>query len=208
MPFDDGSNDSAYLGVTSTSNASSSERSTVKRITPVILATIAGLGVLATFKTSPATPSKPLTFSRAAARTPATGAAPPRDATTDPTTAAPATVPATRPPTRSSTADPTTAPPTTAPPRQQTFTGDDVPNQYGDVQVQIVVQGRQLVDVQPLQLPSSHQRSYEISQEAAPVLRQEALQAQSAQIDLLSGATFTSESYAQSLQSALDRAGI
>ena len=57
-------------------------------------------------------------------------------------------------------------------------------------------------------MPSSHQRSQEISQQAAPLLRQEALQAQSAQIDLLSGATFTSESYAESLQSALDHAGI
>ena len=51
-----------------------------------------------------------------------------------------------------------------------------------------------------------HQRSPEISQQAEPILRQEALQAQSAQIDLVSGATFTSESYAQSLQAALDQA--
>jgi uncharacterized protein with FMN-binding domain len=178
----------------------------LRRITPVILATVAGLGVLATFKTSPATPGKPLTFSRTAARTPASGAAPPRNATTTPTTAplAPATIPKTR----SSSAAPTTAPVPTTAPAQRTFTGDDFPNQYGDVQVQIVVQGHQLVDVQPLQMPSSHQRSQEISQQAAPILRQEALQAQSAQIDLLSGATFTSESYAESLQSALDRAGI
>jgi uncharacterized protein with FMN-binding domain len=180
----------------------------VKRITPVILATLAGLGVLATFKTSPATPGKSLTFSRTAARSPATGASPPRSATTDPTSAAPAVAPTTAPRTRSSTAAPTTAPPTTAPAREQTFAGGDFPNQYGDVQVQIVVRGHQLVDVQPLQMPTSHQRSYEISQQAAPILRQEALQAQSAQIDLLSGATFTSESYAESLQSALDRAGI
>jgi uncharacterized protein with FMN-binding domain len=93
-------------------------------------------------------------------------------------------------------------------PAAHTFIGDNVPNQYGDVQVQITVQGHVLVDVQALQLPSSHQRSQEISGAAAPILRQEALQAQSAQIDLLSGATFTSESYAQSLQSALDRSGI
>jgi uncharacterized protein with FMN-binding domain len=181
----------------------------VRRITPVILATVAGLGVLATFKTSPATPGKPLTFARASARTPASGAAPPRHTTTVPATTDPAnTVPATAattptvPATRPSTAAPTTAP------AQRTFTGDDFPNQYGDVQVQIVVQGHQLVDVRPLQLPYSHSRSQEISQQAEPILRQEALQAQSAQIDLLSGATFTSESYAESLQSALDRAGI
>jgi len=83
-----------------------------------------------------------------------------------------------------------------------------VSNQYGDVQVQISGRGGQLADVEALQMPSSHQRSQEISQQAAPLLRQEALQALSAQIDLLSGATFTSESYAQSLQSALDQAGI
>jgi uncharacterized protein with FMN-binding domain len=178
----------------------------VRRVTPVILATIAGLGVLATFKTSPSTPGKPLTFARAAARTPASGAAPPRATTTVPATAAPApttrvttpTIPTTRP----STAAPTTTP------ARRTITGNDFPNQYGDVQVQIVVQGHQLVDVQALALPYSHSRSAEISQQAEPILRQEALQAQSAQIDLLSGATFTSESYAESLQSALDRAGI
>jgi uncharacterized protein with FMN-binding domain len=181
----------------------------VRRITPVILATVAGLGVLATFKTSPATPGKSLTFARAAARTPASGAAPPRGTTTVPTTTLPATAapaPTTTPPTDPTTR-PSTAPPTTAS-VQRTFTGDDFPNQYGDVQVQIVVRGGRLVDVRPLQLPYSHSRSAEISQEAEPILRQEALQAQSAQIDLLSGATFTSESYAESLQSALDRAGI
>jgi uncharacterized protein with FMN-binding domain len=172
----------------------------VRRITPVILATVAGLGVLATFKTSPATPGKALTFARAAARTPASGAAPPRSSTSTPTTV-PATAPA---PTTPSTAAPA---PTTTPARR-TFTGGDFPNQYGDVQVQVVVRGRELVDVQPLQLPFDHQRSAEISQQAEPILRQEALQAQSAQIDLLTGATFTSESYAESLQSALDRAGI
>lgn len=173
----------------------------MRRITPVILATLAGLGILATFKTSPATAGKPLALSRTAARTPASGAAPPRTTTT-PTTAVPNVV----------TTPTTTAPaPVTSPttfPAQRTVIGDDFPNQYGDVQVQIVVRGKQLVDVQPLQLPSSHQRSQEISQQAAPLLQQEALQAQSAQIDLLSGATFTSESYAESLQSALDRAGI
>jgi uncharacterized protein with FMN-binding domain len=178
----------------------------VRRITPVILATVAGLGVLATFKTSPATPGKALTFARAADRTPASGAAPPRSSTSAPTTV-PATadpVPTTTPGTQPSTAAPA---PTTTPARR-TFTGGDYPNQYGDVQVQVVVQGHRVVDVQPLALPYDHQRSAEISQQAAPILRQEALQAQSAQIDLLTGATFTSESYAESLQSALDRAGI
>jgi uncharacterized protein with FMN-binding domain len=172
----------------------------VRRITPVIVATLAGLGILATFKTSPATPSRSLAFAGGSTRTPASGAAPPRDPATTPTTVAPRTP--------NSTPAPTTAPAPTTVPTRRTVTGDDFPNQYGDVQVQVVVQGHQIVDVQALQLPSSHQRSQEISQQAEPILRQEALQAQNAQIDLLSGATFTSESYAESLQSALDHAGI
>jgi len=79
-------------------------------------------------------------------------------------------------------------------------------NNYGDVQVQIVVRGGQLVDVQALQLPSDRRRSQEISSYAEPYLRQEALQARSANIDIVSGATYTSVSYAQSLQAALDQA--
>lgn len=90
--------------------------------------------------------------------------------------------------------------------RDGTFTGSDAPNQYGDVQVQITVSGGKITDVQAIQLPSDRQRSAEISQQAGPLLQQEALQAQSAQIDSLSGATYTSYSYTQSLQSAIDQA--
>jgi uncharacterized protein with FMN-binding domain len=89
----------------------------------------------------------------------------------------------------------------------KTVTGDDVPNQFGDVQVQVTFSGTKITDVKALQLPSDRARSAQISNFAAPYLRTEALQAQSAQIDLISGATYTSESYAQSLQSAIDKAG-
>ena len=58
------------------------------------------------------------------------------------------------------------------------------------------------------QLPSDRARSRYISSIAGPELRQEALQARSANIDVISGATYTSESYAQSLQGALDQAGL
>ena len=78
--------------------------------------------------------------------------------------------------------------------------------QFGTVQVQVTIVGGKIQDVQALQLPQDRRRSAEISQYAAPILRQEALSAQSAQIDLVSGATYTSEAYAQSLQSALDQA--
>jgi uncharacterized protein with FMN-binding domain len=74
------------------------------------------------------------------------------------------------------------------------------------VQLQVTLQGTKITDIVALQMPSSHQRSIEISQAAEPILRQEALQSQSAQINIVSGATYTSQSYAQSLQGALDQA--
>jgi uncharacterized protein with FMN-binding domain len=76
------------------------------------------------------------------------------------------------------------------------------------VQVRVVVSGGRLVDVEALQLPNDRSRSVRISADAGPRLRNEALQAQSANINTVSGATYTSDGYAQSLQSALDRAGI
>jgi len=75
------------------------------------------------------------------------------------------------------------------------------------VQVRVTFQGSRLVDVQALRLPQDRARSARISQAAGPVLRQEALRAQSANINVVSGASYTSEGYAESLQGALDSAG-
>ena len=90
----------------------------------------------------------------------------------------------------------------------RTIVGPAVSNRYGDVQVEIVVRNGQLADVEAVELPSDHARSQYISSVAGPELRSEALQARSANIDVISGATYTSEGYAQSLQSALDQAGL
>jgi uncharacterized protein with FMN-binding domain len=90
--------------------------------------------------------------------------------------------------------------------RDGTYDGNTYSNQYGDVQVRVIISGGRITDVQPLTLPSDRSRSYEISQEAGPMLHDEAIQAQSAQIDTIGGATFTSDGYARSLQSALDKA--
>ncbi len=97
-------------------------------------------------------------------------------------------------------------PPTTPPPSTKTTTvlGPVIGTPYGDVQVRAVLQGSQIVDVEPLVLPNDRARSRRISEEAAPLLRIEALRAQSANIDLLTGASYTSEGYAESLQGALD----
>jgi uncharacterized protein with FMN-binding domain len=85
--------------------------------------------------------------------------------------------------------------------------GPMVDTQFGPVQVRIDVAAGRIADVVALQLPTGR-HSGQISSYAAPVLRQEALQAQSAKIDTVSGATYTSDAYAQSLQAALDKAGL
>lgn len=91
-------------------------------------------------------------------------------------------------------------------PTTTTYTGQTADTPYGPVQVEIWVSGGRITDVQALQLPNDTPRSQEISSYAGPQLRQEALQAQSANIDTVSGATYTSDGYRQSLQSALDQA--
>jgi uncharacterized protein with FMN-binding domain len=72
------------------------------------------------------------------------------------------------------------------------------------VQVQVVISGGKITDVKTIQYPNGHQQSVFINEQALPMLRGEVLQAQSAQINIIGGATFTSESYAQSVQAALD----
>jgi uncharacterized protein with FMN-binding domain len=89
-----------------------------------------------------------------------------------------------------------------------TFAGDTAQTQYGPMQVQITVTKGKITDITALQLTDEGGRSVQISAQAAPILRQEALQAQSAQIQSVSGATFTSEGYTTSLQSAIDKAGL
>ena len=86
------------------------------------------------------------------------------------------------------------------------YTGQAIFTEFGDVQVKVTISGGRITDVQPLQMPFDRRRSAEITQYAAPRLHDEVLQAQSAQIDSLSGATYTSDAYAQSVQAALDQA--
>ena len=89
---------------------------------------------------------------------------------------------------------------------QQVLVGNAYDVSYGTVQVKVTVHGHRIVDVTPLSLPQGG-RSSDISSFAAPQLRQEALSAQSAHIDTVSGASYTSAGYAKSLQSALDKLG-
>lgn len=89
-----------------------------------------------------------------------------------------------------------------------TYTGDAVSTRYGDVQVQITVVGGKVTRSVVTRVPWNDHRDQEINTYAVPILNSETVAAQSAQIDMVSGATFTSEGYIGSLQSALDRANI
>ena len=88
-----------------------------------------------------------------------------------------------------------------------TYSGSSVGTRFGDVQVQVTISGGAITDVTPLQLTDHDGRSVSISNRAAPILRDEVLQSQSASVSFVSGATYTSDAYVRSLQAALDAAG-
>nr|WP_127894758.1 FMN-binding protein [Streptomyces sp. S10(2018)] len=88
----------------------------------------------------------------------------------------------------------------------QVLTGDAAQTQYGPVQVRVTVSGGRITDVEALQAPKGG-RSDQVTADAVPKLNRAAVAAGNADIDAVSGATYTSAGYTQSLQSALDRAG-
>ena len=89
-----------------------------------------------------------------------------------------------------------------------TYPGSVVQTRFGSVQVQITVQAGKITDVTALQLTDAERKSVQISNRAAPLLRDEVLQAQSADVQTISGATVTSDTYLNSLQAALDAANL
>jgi len=125
-------------------------------------------------------------------------------------------------PGRDTAAAPTSAPPSAAAPasspagaasptsgaRDGTYTGQAAATRYGDVQVQIDVTSGRIDDIRVVAYPSQDRRSAQINQQAIPLLVAEGLAAQSAAVDTVSGATYTSEGYRRSLQSAIDQAGL
>jgi uncharacterized protein with FMN-binding domain len=90
---------------------------------------------------------------------------------------------------------------------ESTAVGDAISFRFGSVQVQVTVANGRIVDVQTLQMPDEDRHSLAISREVEPMLRESALAAGDADIDIISGATYTSLAYAESLQSALDQLG-
>jgi uncharacterized protein with FMN-binding domain len=128
---------------------------------------------------------------------PAAGARPRR---TEP--AAPAPAPAPR---RSSTPARRVTPHHDAP-REQKVDGDAIPTRYGPVQVRLVMRAQRILHVVVLEDPDDLERSRQIDADALPKLRAQVIAAQGAAIDGVAGATYTSQGYRQSVQSALDLA--
>ena len=179
----------------------------VKRAVLVIGATVVGLVSVLSFHTSPAklTPGAlPAgTASRGTTATPA-GASPP---TTGPPPPTPTTAPAGQGPT--STSPPTTAAPTTtAPVTTRSATGPSVDYSFGQISVAVTVSGTKLTKVSVASLnDGGSSRSQSIDQQSIPLLEQQAVQAQSANIQGVSGASYTSSGFQQSLQAALNQVG-
>jgi uncharacterized protein with FMN-binding domain len=92
--------------------------------------------------------------------------------------------------------------------KKKTVTGPLVQTRWGPVQVKVTASGGKLTDVTVVQYPYNNPKDQEINDYAIPVLVQEAIDAQSADIDMVSGATVTSVGYQSSLQSALDEVGL
>jgi len=92
--------------------------------------------------------------------------------------------------------------------KSATVKGSVAQTRWGPVQVQVSVASGKITRVDVLQYPNGNGRDQEINDYALPILTQETIDAQSANIDMVSGATVTSDGYLQSLQSALDKAGL
>lgn len=87
-----------------------------------------------------------------------------------------------------------------------TYTGTTSQTRYGPVRVQVTISQGRISDVQALDCPDSNGRDRQINGVAIPRLVSETLQSQSSQIQMVSGATYTSDGYLSSLQSAIDQA--
>lgn len=152
----------------------------MRRVAVALFSTVTGLVMLLSFKTHSSTAGVPV----------ATAPVVP-----DPT-----------PSSGSTSTGSTTTPPSTS--TSRTVTGDAVDTRFGPVQVRITVTNGTITAVEATDYPQTNPRDAQINAYAIPQLNSEALAAKSASIDMVSGATYTSEGYLGSLQSALDRAGL
>jgi uncharacterized protein with FMN-binding domain len=164
----------------------------MRRVVLAVISTVAGLVMLLSFKTHVAQ-----TTTASASNTPPAAVS----STTGGSTSTPSTT-ASPSPSSTSTRSGSTAAVT------KTVTGSRVDTQWGPVQVQITVTNGTVTKAQAVVYPQNNSRDQQINAYAVPTLNQEAVRAGNANIDMVSGATYTSTGYIQSLQSALDKANV
>ena len=194
----------------------------MRRVILSVTGLVAGTTLLISLKSAPGANRTPQQIEEDAARVAALEAAAAASASPTPVPSGPGQTPKPpgQTPTPGRTAGPgsPTKPPTNPAPTTTTkkptqpgtgpITGDSVFTEFGYVQVAIKVSKGKITDVIAIELPADEPRSITLSERAGPILRERALAAQSADIDSVSGATWTSEAYRTSLQSALDKAGL
>ncbi|MDT4917367.1 MAG: hypothetical protein QOI15_2986 [Pseudonocardiales bacterium] len=169
----------------------------MKRVLASLFGTITGLVLLLNFKTNGSTAaSAPPAITATGPDTGTAGAGPTPTSSTS-TPASKSTKSASKSTKSASNAS-----------TSKTITGDSIDTQWGPVQVRITVTNGKLASVTAIDYPWNNGRDEEINSYAVPALNQEALAAGSAQIDMISGATYTSTGYINSLQSALNKAGL
>jgi uncharacterized protein with FMN-binding domain len=161
----------------------------MRRAIIAVVATVAGLIALLGYKSSSGTTgsSHPVVVPPQATTTTTTTTAGPTGTTTT-TTAG-------------------TTPTTTGPAETGHFTGNDTPYTFGDIQLEVTLSDGKLSSISVVRDSAADPRSQAINSQALPILTREALAAQGVRIDVVSGATFTSNAFARALQSALGRAG-
>ena len=161
----------------------------MKRIVIVFLSTVSAVVLLFAYHTSTAGSLSASTSTQAPISSSSASGSPPDPATSDPT-ATPVPSPST----------PGTGSASTK------FKGPTADTRWGPVQVEITVASGKITDVSVVQYPSGNGRDEQINSYALPILIQDTISAQSAHIDMISGATVTSDGYVRSLQGALDEA--
>lgn len=173
----------------------------MKRILAALFGTVTGLVILLDFKTHPVSvagaPAATTTTGNASGSSGSSGSSSANGSATG--------APAQR---RSSSSPSSSSSSSAGKTGTKTYTGAAIDTQYGPVQVQITVTNGKLSKVDAIEYPTQDPRDQEINSYAIPALDQEAVSAGSSHIDMVSGATYTSEGYIQSLQSALDKAGL
>ena len=172
----------------------------MRKVLLALLLTAVGLGLLLSFRSRSASGTGTALGGSALSA----GAGTPAAAAPAPSASASATSSAAASP----TASPAKTTSTGSGVKNGTYTGTTETIPFGPVQVQAVISGGKLTNVVVLQVPDRGGYEDQIVQTAVPELTSEALSKQSANIDVVSGATYTSQGYAESLQSALDQAGL